>query len=476
MRILILDDDRILRRELSSFLSENGHEVLVAENLEETRRLFAETERRPDLVLADLYLGKERGTAVIENPARVPVVMISGAGGIRDAVEALKAGAWDFLEKPVDPDRLLGLLRNLEREIRAERGVAALREVWLGEHAAFEPGSPFEAALEEAKRVAPSPLSVLVTGPSGSGKEVIARWVHYCSPSSGGPFVAVNCAAVPHELAESLFFGAKRGSYTGAEDDRQGWFQAADTGTLFLDELGEIPFSVQAKLLRVVESGEVQRLGSTASEKVSVRLVSATNRDLDAEAAAGRFREDLYWRLAQATIRVPPLSSRKADVRRLALWFLARARSGGLAIDESGLARYETESAFFEDDALVWLEARDWPGNVRELRDFVERARWLCPGPGIGAADLEGLASTATRRTAIPSPLGPIDTASLRLAENEPIRSLKVAKMSFEKAYIQRALAQSGGSVARAAAALDILPNNLSRKLGELGIARPAAD
>ncbi|HUX36767.1 MAG TPA: response regulator, partial [Rectinemataceae bacterium] len=185
MRILVLDDDPSLRRELSVFLRAQGHEAIVAADLAEARDHIDKPGQRPDIILADLFLGKERGTDILERAGRLPVVMISGAGGIREAVEAMKAGAWDFLEKPLDPDRLLGLLRNLDRELRAERGMAALREAWLAEHAAFAPGSPFEDALDEAAKVAPSPLSVLVQGPSGSGKEVIARWIHYCSPRSG---------------------------------------------------------------------------------------------------------------------------------------------------------------------------------------------------------------------------------------------------------------------------------------------------
>jgi two-component system NtrC family response regulator len=479
MRILVLDDDPGFRRQLSTFLGLNGHEPLETDNLAAARALLAGLGSRPEVILADLYLGEERGTAILEAAGRIPVVMISGAGGLREAVDAMKAGAWDFLEKPLDPDRLLGLLRNLDRGISAERGMAALREAWLGEHAAYAAGSPFEAALAEAARVAPSPLSVLVQGPSGSGKEVIARWVHYCSPRSGGPFIAVNCAAVPPELAESLFFGARRGSYTGAESDRAGWFQAARDGTLFLDELGEIPLPVQAKLLRAVETGEVQRLGATGTERVSVRVVSATNRDLEAEAAAGRFRTDLFWRLAQATIRVPPLAERPADIPHLARWFLARAMGasfGPSALVASGKDAAEgppgpSGALRFDEGALAWLEGRDWPGNVRELRDLVERAIWLRDpsrtGPWIGAAYLADLESTGARRSAKTPAHLEVATAEAGASRLETLRK---AKLDFEKAYILRALAENGGSVAKAAAALDLLPNNLSRRMGELGI------
>ncbi len=480
MRILVLDDDRALRSELSSFLTLNGHEALLAADLAEaTSILAAGGGAGPvDLVLADLFLGKDRGTDLLPDCTQVPVVVISGAGGVREAVAALKAGAWDFLEKPVDPDRLLGLLRNLDRGLQAERGLSALRQDWLAEHAAFAPGSPFALALAEAGKVASSPLSVLVTGPSGSGKEIIAKWIHYCSARSGGPFVAVNCAAVPPELAEAAFFGARRGAYTGADADRQGWFQAANGGTLFLDEVGDVAPSVQAKLLRAVECGEVQRLGSTQTERISLRLVSATNRDLSADCALGRFREDLYWRLAQATISVPALSQRKADIAALARFFLARAggsasgsasgsargsAKGDVSGSASGGARGEVSAAAasLDDDAIAWLEARAWPGNVRELRAFVERALWLSPGPRIGVADLEALDQR---------PPAANGASRQEMVRALPLVHLAEAKLSFEKAYVGRALDECDGSVARAALKLGILPNNLSRKIRELGI------
>ncbi|HUX39289.1 MAG TPA: sigma 54-interacting transcriptional regulator, partial [Rectinemataceae bacterium] len=279
-------------------------------------------------------------------------------------------------------------------------------------------------------------------------------------------------------LAESLFFGSRRGSYTGADSDRPGWFQAAGDGTLFLDELGEIPLAVQAKLLRAVETGEVQRLGSTETERVSLRLVSATNRNLEAEAAEGRFREDLFWRLAQATIRVPPLAERRADIPILARWLLAKAGAGGFgpsalgaSIAASGEGACDDGPAIrFDEGALGWLEARDWPGNVRELWDLVERARWLLgdaqKGPWIGAADLASLATTGarqeTRHAAAP--------LSSKTEPSEPLVHLRKAKLDFEKNYILRALTENKGSVTKTATALGLLPNNLSRRIGELGM------
>ncbi|MFZ4615112.1 MAG: sigma-54-dependent transcriptional regulator [Rectinemataceae bacterium] len=466
MRILILDDDATLRAELATFLSLNGHEPIQAANLAEARQILAlgpapgpKRSPAPDLVLADLYLGAERGSDILAETKTIPVIMISGAGGIRDAVEALKNGAWDFLEKPIEADRLLGIVRNLSRGLAAERGIEALRRAWLVEHAAFAPGSPFEAALDEARRVGASPLSILVSGPSGSGKEIIARWAHYGSSRSGEAFVAVNCAAISPELADTAFFGARRGAYTGADSDRPGWFQAADGGTLFLDEVGEIPLATQAKLLRAVESGEVQRVGSTEPERVSLRIVSASNRDLAAEVRVGRFREDLLWRLAQATIRVPPLSDRCQDIAPLAAFFLERARGSN-----SGIA--------LSSDAMAWLESRNWPGNARELRAVIERAAWLVEDLHIDAACLSRISAADATNSSLHEGMSrnmPIQEADA----SESLLPLREAREEFERNHVSRALEVAGGSVAGAAAILGMLPNNLSRKVRELGLSRP---
>jgi len=456
MRVLVLDDDDELRAELSTFLELSGHEALRASSLAEARPALA----RADAALVDLFLGGESGMDLLAEAPRPPVVVVSGRGGVAEAVAAVRAGAYDFLEKPVDPDRLLALLRNIEIAQRAERRADALRDDWLAEHAAFAPGSPFEAAAALARQAAATGLSVLISGPSGSGKEILASWVHRCSPRSQGPFVAVNCAAIQSELAESSLFGVRRGAFTGADADRPGWFQAADGGTLFLDEIGDIPLPVQAKLLRAAESGEVQRVGSARAEKADVRLVSATAADLPAAVREGRFRSDLYWRVAQAVVVVPPLRERRGDVGPIARRILQRLGGGALR-----------EAPSLSPGALAWLEARDWPGNVRELRALVERAAWalrvaeLRDRVGIiHEADLAAL-------TAEPGRAASPGAAPPAAADGEPLLPLREAKAAFEKAYVERALAAAGGSVAKAAALLGLLPNNLSRKLRELGIA-----
>jgi len=465
MRVLVVDDEENVRKGLVTFLGLSGYQAVAVADLASAREELSKARSGRDAepylaVLADVYVGSDDGTSLLElgigtDSRRAPVVMMSGRAAVKDALAALRRGAYDFLEKPLDTDRLLAILRNLEREAVSERKIDALRETWRAEHLFSVPGSPFSSIVEEAARIASSPLSVLVTGPTGSGKELVARWIHLSSPRSQGPFVAVNCSAIPAELAESAFFGYRKGSFTGASSDTPGYFEAAAGGTLFLDEIGEIGMGLQAKLLRAAESGEIQSVGSTRAEKADVRIVAATNRDLAAEAAAGTFREDLFWRLAQASLRLPPLSERRSEIRDLAAFLAEPIRE-----------RIGTGAPRLGPTALRHIEEREWPGNVRELRAALERALWLAPRGGeLSPQDLESSAG-ASSRPAAPAGAG----AGPSGIAVEPGMSLAEAKLAFERAYVGEALAKGGGSVARAAESLGLRPNNLSRKLRELGI------
>ncbi len=432
--------------------------------------------------LVDVYIGRENGASILdfasERRLGTPIIMMSGKSSVKDAVAAVRKGAYDFIEKPLDTDRLLAMLRNLEREAAALRRLDAYREAWLEEHVCLGSDSGLESIFESARRAAASPLSILVSGPTGSGKELVARWIHLCSPRSQGPFIAVNCAAIPLELGESAFFGSRKGSYTGASADRPGYFEAAAGGTLFLDEVGEIGLGLQAALLRAVETGEIQPVGAEKPCKTDARIVAATNRDLRAEAAAGRFREDLYWRLVQAQVRLPALSERPADIRGLAAFLAAPIR-----------AEMGREAPELGEDALAYLESRPWPGNVRELRAFLERALWLAPsGSRLDwpyLAELDANHHDAPHLAAVASAAADPGAAALRPSAapvahtspgvsspgvSSPRASLAEAKEEFERAYVREALEASGGSVARASELLGLLPNNLSRKLKELGL------
>jgi DNA-binding NtrC family response regulator len=463
MRVLVVDDEENVRKGLATFLELSGHEALAVSDLASAREALAGAAVAFGAALVDLYIGAEDGASLLdfaaERALRTPLIMMSGRGTVKDAVAAVRRGAYDFQEKPLDTDRLLATLRNLEREAATERRLDALREGWLAEHAYIEPGSALAAAYESARRTAASPLSVLIEGPTGSGKELVARWIHLCSPRSQGPFVAVNCAAIPGELAESAFFGSRKGAYTGASADRPGYFEAASGGTLFLDEAGELASGLQAALLRAVETGEIQSVGAERSTRVDLRIVAATNRDLQSEAASGLFREDLYWRLAQASVSLPSLAERRAEIRGLAAFLAEPIR-----------ARIGKGAPALTEEALAYLEERPWPGNVRELRAFVERALWLAREREV--LDREYMAGL--ERSALPAPERGCPAAREAPQAGDGTiaakESLAEAKLGFERAYVGAALEAAGGSVARAAEAHGLRPNNHSRQLKELGL------
>jgi two-component system response regulator AtoC len=448
MRLLVVDDDPGLRRSLRAILSDEGHEVVEAADGASALAAAAE---RFDAVLCDVRMAGMDGLEFLrryrEAGGSALVIMMSAYGSEDAAIAAMRAGAYDYIAKPFRADEVTLVLRKAAERERLRREVETLRSA-LGA-AAAAPGivaeSPaMRAALDIVARVAPHRTTVLVTGPSGAGKEVIARELHRQSPRADGPFVAVNCAAIPEALLESELFGHARGAFTGAVGDHPGLFEQASGGTLLLDEIGELPAPLQAKLLRVLQDGAVRRVGDTRDRRVDTRVVAATSRDLAADVRAGRFREDLYYRLDVVAVRVPPLRERPEDLPPLIRTLLARhAADLGIAVPEVA------------PDALRALLDHTWPGNVRELSNALERAVVLARKGRIEVGDL-------------PDDLQPGDPASGRSASGDV--TLRARLASAEDHAIREALARCGGSRREAARLLGISLRSLFYKLKALGV------
>ncbi|MFW5909625.1 MAG: sigma-54-dependent transcriptional regulator [Thiohalospira sp.] len=393
--ILVVEDEAITRDTLTGVLERAGHRVTAVESAEAARTADPSAF---DLVLTDLRLPGAAGTDLIAAADPTPVIVLTSYASVRSAVDSMKQGAVDYLAKPFDHDELVLLVERTLRTADLERQNAALKS----QVAAHYPvggmigGSPaMQAVFDRIRRVAPTAATVLVLGESGTGKELAARAIHDGSPRQEGPFITVNCAAIPAGLIESELFGHEKGAFTGADRQRRGLVEAAEGGTLFLDEIGELPAEAQARLLRVLQAGEVRRVGATGARHVDVRLVAATHRDLRALVAAGDFREDLYYRLQVMEIRLPPLRERGPDVEALAEALLARA-----------CQRLNRPPLALTEAARRAIGEHDWPGNVRELENAIERAVILADGEAIDAAAL-GLESTPAR------PEAPADDLSL---------------------------------------------------------------
>jgi DNA-binding NtrC family response regulator len=432
---------------LAETLAREKYSVEAVATGDEAVRRLAEG-RRYALVLTDLKLPGADGLAVLdaarEADPSLPVVVLTGFGTVETAVAAMKRGAADFLAKPVDPDLLLLLVSRHVEARRAEVARALLaKEAGLLGMPDIVGSSPVLAeALERVRRAAATDATVLLTGESGTGKELFARAVHALGARRSGPFVAVNVAALPEGLVENELFGHERGAYTGASERRAGRFELADGGTLFLDEIAELPLAAQTKLLRAVEERSFIRVGGTALISVDTRLVAATNRDLRARVAAGKFREDLFYRLEVFPVHLPPLRARREDVPALARRFAEKVSGRPIEISAGALDR---------------LLAHDWPGNVRELRNVVERAVILSGG---GALRLSDVVLGAPGDPASPRP-------SLEGTLEETIERWKRAA---EIARIRRALEDAAGDRARAAEELDVPLRALSRRIKELGL------
>jgi DNA-binding NtrC family response regulator len=459
-RILVVEDERAIQLALSGLLKRLGYEVTQAHTGDEALRLLRE-EPVFDLVLTDLALGAGKTgmdvlRAVKEAHPRTPVVMITAHGSEKIAVDAMKAGAEDYVPKPFDNDEMrLVVTRALERT-RLEREHRLLLERVrrdYGFESLIGAGSAMRRVFEQMKKVAETDLTVLVRGESGTGKELVAQALHDRSPRARRPFVAVNCAAINRELVESELFGHEKGAFTGAMARRVGRFEAAAGGTIFLDEIGDMPLETQAKVLRVLEERKLERVGSNQPIAVDVRVLAATHRDLEGDVKKGKFREDLYFRLAVVPVHLPALRERIEDIPLLVDRFLVQLGK-----------RLGRPRVGISADALAALAGHSWPGNVRELRNLTEQAAVLATGDTIERRDLR---------------LGPVSAAApaTTVAAGTSFAEAKRAHIeAFERRFLQDALRQHGGNISQTAAAIGMVRQSLQQKLRELAIRADEAD
>lgn len=452
-RVLIVDDEPGIRAALAQLLEFEGYEVkAVASGFD---GIATYESWRPQLTFLDVKMEGIDGLETLKrirtlDPAAV-VVMISGHATVKDAVAATQLGAYDILEKPLDTDRILVTLRNAIGHLDLREENARLRQSVEKHGEIVGASASIRTLVAQIERVAPTGARVLITGENGTGKELVARALHAQSPRAKQPFIEVNCAAIPSELIESELFGHMKGSFTGAVADRAGKFEQADGGTLFLDEIGDMSLAAQAKVLRVLQEGEVTRIGGSKVRKVDVRVLAATNKHVEAEIAAGRFREDLYYRVNVVPMVVPALRERRDDIPMLVQHFIERlARDSGVpprAVDDAAMDR---------------LAALEWPGNVRELRNTVERLLILAAGPRIVRGDVDRLVGARAGEMHDEAGLGTLDQ----------FNTYEEFKLAAERAFLTAKLKQHDWNVAETARAIDMPRSNLYKKLERHGLAR----
>ncbi len=449
--ILIIDDEENLRHMLSVMLTRQGYRVESAADGGKGLNLLRENVY--DFILCDIRMPEMDGKTFLiraqEERVTAPIIMMSAYGSVETAIECMKLGAYDFISKPFKKDEIVMVLRKAEERERLKEENSQLRDVVAGRftYGGILSRNPrMQEIFSQIRKVTDLKTTILVLGESGTGKELVARAVHQNGRRSQKPFVAVNCGAIPENLLESELFGHVRGAFTDASSDKAGLFEQADGGTLFLDEIGEMPLPLQVKILRVLQEGEIRRVGGSAPLKIDVRMISATSRDLSADVGAGRFREDLYFRLNVFCLQLPPLRERVEDIPLLAEHFLGRYSNCS-----------ENRATRIEPDAMRCLLAHRWPGNVRELENAVERACILCEGGLITSGCLP------------PSIRLPADTNPAETVGDENL-SIKRAEDTIERELIGKALAKTGGNRTQAAKILEISHRSLLYKLKEYGI------
>ncbi|HEY8613761.1 MAG TPA: sigma-54 dependent transcriptional regulator [Roseomonas sp.] len=453
--ILIVDDEPDIRALIDGILGDEGYEVRQAANSDQALAAFRQ--KRPNLVILDIWLQNSRldGLGILEalhrEEPRVPVVMISGHGTIETAVQAIQQGAYDFIEKPFKSDRLLLIVARALEAARLKRENSELR-LRSGSETELVGTSSLIAGIRSAiEKVAPTGSRVLLTGPAGSGKEVAARMIHARSRRADEPFVALNCATLNPARFEEELFGVEGGPDPVTQPRRQGVLERAHGGTLLLDEVADMPLETQGKIVRALQEQGFERIGGATRVKVDVRVTATTNRDLSAEIAAGRFREDLYYRLAVVPIRMPSLRERREDVPALARHFMAKSA------ENSGVPPRE-----ISEDAMAAMQAYDWPGNVRQLRNLVDWLLIMAPG---GPAD-------PIRPEMLPPEVGSAAPAMLKLDRSSEIMTLPLrdARELFERQYLEAQLLRFGGNISRTANFVGMERSALHRKLKFLGV------
>jgi len=446
--VLIVDDEEGIRESLKGIFEDEGYEALTAASAEEG--LATLKERTPNIIFLDVWLpemdGLEALSKISEMERDMPVVIISGHANIELAVKATHLGAYDFLEKPLSLDKVLLIAqRALERK-KLETENRTLKENLGRKWKLIGTSDKMRELRHQIEMAGQSNSRVLILGESGTGKELVARLLHEKSPRSGGPFIEVNCAAIPQELIESELFGHEKGSFTGAVERKIGKFELAHEGTLFLDEIGDMTLQTQAKVLRVLETQVFQRVGSGISIKADVRILAATNKDLAEEVRKNAFREDLFFRLNVIPLRVPPLRERKDDIPQLAEYFTE------LFAAESGMKPKKLDA-----EAIRLFMSYNWPGNIRELRNAAERLMIMSPSPVINAPDIAALGML-------------VPGLSVRENDYFSYSSLKDARDAFEKDFICRKLKENDWNVSRTADAMSVERSNLHKKIKSYGI------
>jgi two-component system nitrogen regulation response regulator NtrX len=449
-RILIVDDEQGIRAALGQLLEFEGYEVRAVGNAVDGISEYQK--QRPDLVFLDVKMagidGVEALKKIKEHDASSIVVMISGHATIQTAVEATQLGAYDILEKPLDTDRILVTMRNALQHLDLHEENARLKETIQSRYEIVGKSYGIRAVIDKIDKVGKTPARVLITGENGTGKELVARALHAQSVRAAGPFVEVNCAAIPSELIESELFGHMKGSFTGAVADRAGKFEQADGGTLFLDEVGDMSLAAQAKVLRVLQDNVVTRIGGQKPINVDVRVLAATNKHLEAEITEGRFREDLFYRLNVVPIHVPPLRERREDIPSLVAHFV------NVLTNREGVA-----PRTMAPEAVQRLAQLDWPGNVRELRNTIERLLILASGPRVVGDDVTRL-------------VGARDPEQAGLGSLLECKTFEEFKHAAEKTFLLAKLREFDWNVSETARGLDMPRSNLYKKIERYGLTR----